>query len=216
MGSKTSSDSIGKSENQSQAESLQDEAQKVMTEGVDQAKETARDVAEQAKEMAAETAKQVRQEAETRIDDQTNVAGDRLGSMAQALHGTSQDFDEQGEYLIAEYAKMAAEQVERFSHYLQEHNGEELIQDVRHLARQQPEISMALFLGAGFMIGRFLKSSRTSEQAGARNMPDARYATSRYSQSVQPTRKQAYRTQARANYATGYTSTGQRGSEGER
>jgi hypothetical protein len=66
---------------------------------------------------------------------------------------------------MAEYAEKASDQVERFSGYLRETDVDEIIDEVRGVARRRP----ALFLGGaaalGFLATRFLKSS--SQRAGS-------------------------------------------------
>jgi len=66
---------------------------------------------------------------------------------------------------MARYADQASDQVERFSGYLRETDVDEIIDEVRGVARRRP----ALFLGAaaalGFFATRFLKSS--SQQASS-------------------------------------------------
>jgi len=83
-----------------------------------------------------------------------------------ALRETAHQLRGQGQGPIAQYADKASEQVERFSGYLRETDVEEIVEEVRGVARRRP----ALFLGGaatlGFFATRFLKSS-SQEQGGA-------------------------------------------------
>lgn len=140
-----------------------------------QAQQKAQEAAEQAKQKASETAEQVRQEAESRIDRRRNEAADRLGGVAQALRRTGQDIHERDDQLVGEYVEAAANQVEQFSDYLQKHNTGDLIREVQRLAARQPELAAAGALAAGFLVGRFLKSTRPSQQYSPHEQRDYGY-----------------------------------------
>jgi hypothetical protein len=60
-----------------------------------------------------------------------------------ALRETAHQLRSQGQGPIAEYAEKASDQVERFSGYLRETDVDEIIDEVRGVARRRP----ALFLG---------------------------------------------------------------------
>src|SRR5690606_32391534 len=65
-------------------------------------------------------------------------------------------------------ADAAADQVERFAHYIESRDLNQLFSEVKGLAQRQPEIFVAGALAAGFLVGRFFKatSSPMSEEYG--------------------------------------------------
>jgi hypothetical protein len=119
------------------------------------------EMTDQAKHKAAETLDQVKQQAQSKIDQQKQQAADQLSGVAGALRQTSQNLETENAPL-AQYADSFAEQVDKMSNYLRERDLSELFNDVRQVAQRQPEIFVAGALAAGFLLGRFLKSSGTS------------------------------------------------------
>jgi hypothetical protein len=111
-------------------------------------KQSASDVKEQAKQTA------------------TSQVAMRKDQAAQGLSAVSSSMRQMGDNLrqndqtsgYAQYVNQAADQVDRFSGYLQNHDPREIISDAEDWARRNP----ALFLGGAFALGllasRFLKS----------------------------------------------------------
>jgi hypothetical protein len=99
-----------------------------------------------------------------------------------------QQLQEKDQPALAQYANQAADQIERFSHYLQERDVDQLLGEAQRFARRQP----TLFLGGAFALGllaaRFLKSSSERTRGdedyyygGYGSYPDrSRYMTSPY------------------------------------
>ena len=161
----------------------------------DQAKATAGQVADQAKATAGQVADTARQQVGTRLTSQKDRAAESLGGVAQALRQTSQQLREHDQAGVTSYVDQAANQIERFSGYLQNRDMGQLVDDVESFARRQP----AAFLGGAFLIGllgaRFLKSSR----------PRPQYAGQYSSQYAGQYSGQTYG-QYRQRYYTGYPS----------
>jgi HAMP domain-containing protein len=104
-------------------------------------------------------ADRIRESATAQLSTQKDRATDGIGSVAQAVRGTTQQLREQQHETVARYVEQAADQLEKFSTTLKEKDVSELMRDAQALARRQP----ALFIGAAFAVGlvgaRFLKSS---------------------------------------------------------
>jgi hypothetical protein len=149
-----------------------------------QAKYQAKEVAGQAKEKATATLEEAKQGAESKIEEQKRRAADRLSGVAGALRQTGQELGAQDETL-AQYADSFAEQVDRMSDYLRERDVSALFTDVRQVAQRHPELFVAGALAAGFLIGRFLKSSGQPGNGGYA------YAYDRYDRNSQPTGRYA-------------------------
>jgi len=122
------------------------------------------EVKEQIQEKASHLVEKAQEQAQSQIMMQRDKAVSTLSSVASALRQTGQTLREQEQAPFAEFANKAAEQVEHFSSYLQNHEPRQLMMDVERFARRQP----ALFIGGAFVLGllgaRFLKSSSEHEQ----------------------------------------------------
>ena len=127
-------------------------------------KQQSQQVAQRTQQKAGQLADQARQQVKSRLATQKDQAAERLSPIKTALQETGQQLRNQDQGSVAQYADEAADQVERFSGYLRENDVDQIMDEVRNLARSRP----ALFLGGaaalGFFGTRFLKSS--SEQDG--------------------------------------------------
>ena len=130
-----------------------------------QAKQQTQQLAQQARQQAGRLANRGGEQVKSQLGSQKHQASQRLVPVQSALRETAHQLRSQGQGPMAEYAEKASDQVERFSGYLRETDVDEIIDEVRGVARRRP----ALFLGAaatlGFFATRFLKSS--SQQAGS-------------------------------------------------
>lgn len=112
----------------------------------------------------------VRERATAQLATQKDKATDGLGTVAQAVRGTTEHLRTHQHEAVANYAEKAAEQIERFSQRLKEKDITELLNDAQQIARRQP----ALFIGGAFAIGllgaRFLKSSANDAETGSRSI----------------------------------------------
>jgi hypothetical protein len=134
-----------------------------------EARERATEMASRAQEMVSETAEKAGSQIGTRLSGQKDWAAESVGSIAEAVRQTSHQLRQQDQRAVAEYADIAANEIDRLSTYLQESDLGDLVGEVESFARRQP----ALFLGGalilGFMGARFLKSS--SRHRGATYPP---------------------------------------------
>ena len=134
-------------------------------------------VIEQANQTTGQVVEQVQQQATSRLDRQKENAITGLSSVADAVRQLGQNLrgqEQQGaiaEY-AAQYGERAAEQIERFTDYLREHDVNQLVGEVEDFARRQP----VLFIGGAFLLGfagaRFLKSSSPARDVTG-GAPDA-------------------------------------------
>jgi hypothetical protein len=120
---------------------------------------------DQAKEKAGDLAEQAKGKAQDALSEQKERATGALGGVADALHATSDTLRENEQDAFAQYAAMAAEQVERFTHAIRERSVGDLLDQAEGFARREP----GLFLGGAFLLGvfgaRFLKASQPRAQA---------------------------------------------------
>jgi ElaB/YqjD/DUF883 family membrane-anchored ribosome-binding protein len=123
------------------------------------ARETARDAAHEAAEQASNVADQVREKAESQLESQKERATASLGSMASAVRQTSQKLREEQFDGVAQYVERAADQLERFSNHLRERDLNQLADEARQFARQQPALFIGTSFAAGILAARFIKAS---------------------------------------------------------
>ncbi len=126
---------------------------------------------------ARETVQQVKARAgekiESKITDSKSRAAETLSGVASTLHSSSQQLRDQDHAGASRAIERAAEGVERFAHYLQETNVDEVVEQVHEFARRQPAAFIGGAFALGFIASRFIKA--TSPE-GARRLP----ATSDY------------------------------------
>ena len=149
-------------------------------ETVGQARQAASNLTEQAKQKVTEGVGEAKRQAKSTLDEQKSRAADQLGGIAGALRQTGDQLQEQDNAMVAQYAQGAADQIERFSNYLQTADVSELWRETQNLARRQPELFVAGALAGGFLLARFLKSSSTQSRTYG--------ATNRYNNYNQPQR----------------------------
>lgn len=133
-------------------------------ETMDQARQAASNLTEQAKQKVTEGVDQAKHQAKSVLDEQKSRTAEQLGGIAGALRQTGEQLQEQDNPMVAQYAQSAADQIERFSNYLQTAEVSELWRETQNLARRQPELFVAGALAGGFLLARFLKSSNAQSR----------------------------------------------------
>lgn len=127
--------------------------------------------AERIKEAAGGVASEAGRAAETRASQTMVQLGDTLEQVAQAVREAGNGMREQ-QPQVANVADTAAQQVERASQYLREHDAREAFEAVQTFARRQPLALAGGGLALGVLAGRLLKavggsgSSSSSSQYG--------------------------------------------------
>lgn len=110
-------------------------------------------------DQARDKAQQVKDKATGAFDQGRNRIADQMGSLAHALHGTTDQLRSDDRHRIAGVADGLAGRVERAADYLRTQDARAMFEDLEDAARRQP----ALVLGGAFALGllatRFLKSS---------------------------------------------------------
>src|SRR5215210_7407274 len=105
----------------------------------------------------------VREQATAQLSKQKDRATEGLGSVADAVRGTTEHLRNNQHDKVANFAEQAAQQIDRFSERLRNKDVTELLDDAQQLARRRP----AIFVGGAFALGllgaRFMKSSSTNE-----------------------------------------------------
>lgn len=101
----------------------------------------------------------MRDRASEQLTTQKDRATEGIGTIAQAVRGTTQELREHHHETVAEYLTSAADQLDQLSLRLKNKDVSELLQGAQDLARRQP----VMFIGSAFVLGlcgaRFFKSS---------------------------------------------------------
>jgi hypothetical protein len=93
------------------------------------------------------------------LQEQKSAMAEQVGSLAKALHSTSEQLKTQDQNTMAQYTQQAAEGLERFSQTLKDRDLGTLVGQVEDFARHQPGAFIGSAALLGFMAARFLKSS---------------------------------------------------------
>jgi hypothetical protein len=143
------------------------------------AKEKAREVAGEAKSHAQAAAGQAKDHAAAQVDAKSTQVGQQIGSQGEALEGVAGELRKQGKDGPAKIAEQAAEKVRNVGDYLEQADGEKLIESAQKVARDNPAAAAAVGAAAGFAAGRVIKASLDDGDAEqAEQAPDPALADS--------------------------------------
>jgi len=147
------------------AQQAQEQAGAVATE----AKAKAADLAGEAKEQVGAVLDDAKEQAAKVVNQQKEGASERMHGVADALRQSGRQFEDRQESTFAGYINTAADQVEEFAGYLESRDLGDMWQGARNLAQRQPELFVAGSLAAGFILGRFLKSTQNRTPSASQN-----------------------------------------------
>jgi hypothetical protein len=117
---------------------------------------------EEVKSQVSDLTQVAQEQASSFLGEQKGMAAERIGGVANALRSAGHELAENDESMLAQYTDSLAGQLDRFSNTLRDREIGSLIDDAKQLAHRQPELFVAGALAAGFVLGRFFKSSRNS------------------------------------------------------
>jgi hypothetical protein len=120
---------------------------------------SATDVASQAQDRAREAAGQARGRMREEVDRRSTEVGERVGGTAGDARSVAEELRKQGKDTPARLVDQAADRAERLGGYLQESDGERILNDVEGFARRNPWAVAAGGLALGFAASRMLKAS---------------------------------------------------------
>jgi hypothetical protein len=123
-----------------------------------------REVKDQVVGQAKDTFRRARDSATTSLSSSRSETADRISGIATAFRHTSDSLRAENQERVANLTDTLAEQVERLSSYLRDHDLKDVRNDVENLARRQPAVAIGAALALGMLGARFLKSSQRSER----------------------------------------------------
>lgn len=113
------------------------------------------------KEQGRKMASRARTKLGSVIGSQKDKVAGGIVSFSEALQTASQRLREQNQENLAEYTDKAAVRVQDFSGYLRNSDPEQIISEAEDFIRRRPGWMIGGALAAGFLVARFLKSSRS-------------------------------------------------------
>ncbi len=136
-----------------------------VAQATEQAKQQSQQLANQARQQASNLASRTSEQAKSQLANQKHNASQRMVPIQSALRESAQQLRNQGQGQVGDYAEKAADQLERFSTYLRQTEVDEIMEEVRGIARRRPGLFLGSAAAVGFFATRFLKSS--SEEASS-------------------------------------------------
>lgn len=133
------------------------------------------DAAGQAGQEAMKVAEQAKDQGFSWLNKQKGQASEMMGATQKAVEEVGQKLRQEGHGTMADFAEMAAQQVDRFSQNFGQRDVEDLFMDLERMARRQPAYFLGGALALGFLAARFMKSSAQSREmrpmhdSGSRN-----------------------------------------------
>ena len=136
------------------------------------AREQIRDMKDQVVDQAKNTFQQARDRASSSLGESKNQFADQFGTIADALHRTTEHLRSEDQQRIAGLTDTVARQVEQVANYFRNKDARAMRQDLENLARRQPALMIGGALVLGLIGARFLKSS---ERRGGGRFGDGQY-----------------------------------------
>lgn len=131
----------------------------------EQAKQQGQQFAGQARQQADKIATWGGEQVRVQLGNQKHNATQRIAPVQTALRETAHQLRKQGQN-SAQYVDGATDRLERFSDYLRDTDVDEILGEVRGIARRRPTLFLGGAAALGFLATRFLKSS-SQEQGGS-------------------------------------------------
>lgn len=129
-------------------------------------KERIEDIKQGTSTKVRSAAGEVTQGLEAQANQQKGVAADQLDGIAKALHDSGRAFEDCDQPNLAGYIHRAADGLSGFANNLQRGDVRELVGRTESYARRHPEVFIAGSFLAGFLVTRFLQTSRREEGGG--------------------------------------------------
>lgn len=125
-----------------------------------QAKGVARDTAEQVKGHANEAVNRALEQGRQVLHEQKGRVASEIRTFSEAARRAADRLEEESDTNLSRYVSSAADRIEQLGRRIEEGEPEELLEDVRRIARRRPEVFFGGLFVAGLATARFLKSSR--------------------------------------------------------
>lgn len=142
------------------------ERQSAASQAVEQVKRQAAEIgdevrhaASEARQSVSESAANFRDRAADSASRQKDHVAEELSHFGVAMRSAADRLREEQDHRVAEYAQLAAEQIDRGAQYLRSRDLRGLIGDVESFARRRPGVFLGALFVAGLGVSRFLRAS---------------------------------------------------------
>lgn len=125
------------------------------------------DAAQDLKGAAADLGQQAKQNARASAEQLRHTAADKVEALAGTMQNTATELQGSDVGQLAGYVSSLAEGMTRFSRGLRDKSGEELLQDVTRLARENPALFITGSIALGLGLSRFARASTADARQGA-------------------------------------------------
>ena len=142
------------------AQELADKAQRATGPAKEKAREVAGQAKAQAKEQAQAVAGQAKAKAAAQVDERSTQLGQQVGAQGESLDGVAQELRRQGQEAPAKVAEQVGQRIKDAGSYLEQTDGESLVQAAADAARENPAAAAVVGAAAGFAAGRVIKAAR--------------------------------------------------------
>lgn len=115
--------------------------------------------ADRQSDLMNEARQAARDRALSEAENQRHMASRAVGDGAKALERAAESLDEQGQRTLAQTTTSLASGLSGFAQKLEHSNADELMQEARRLARENPALFILGGVGVGLALSRFLKAS---------------------------------------------------------
>lgn len=134
-----------------------------------QAQQKAQEVASQAQDKAKDAAGQARSRVRDQVDERSTQAGEQVKSSAGDVRSVAEELRKQGKDKPAKYAEQAADRAERLGDWLEDSDGDKILNDIEDFARSKPWAVVAGGVALGFAASRLLKASSSQRYQASRS-----------------------------------------------
>jgi len=135
------------------------------TDVMDKARQGTSQLVHQAQAKAGEMMGLAGDQVKTQLSSQKDRATDGLQGIVEVIRQTGQSLKDQNYDSAGHLADSAAEQIERISGYLKEHDVEQIVGEVQNFARSQPAVILGATFALGFLAARLVKNADTGRGA---------------------------------------------------
>ena len=160
----------------SEAANVKDTAASAASDVAQTARSEASNVAQEAKYQARNLMDQTRSEVRGQVNSQQSALAGKLNGWASELGSMASKSDESG--TMTDLAHEASRRVGEISHWLDNHEPRDVLEEVKRFARRQPVAFLAIAAAAGVVAGRLTRgavAANTSVDSGREPTPARAY-----------------------------------------
>lgn len=110
-------------------------------------------------ETMSQAGSQARSTLRDQADQRSSQAGERIKNFVGDIHTTADELRKQGKDQPADAIEQVASRADKLGNYLEEADGERILNDVESFGRERPWAIAAAGFAIGLMASRFLKAS---------------------------------------------------------